>query len=74
MPRNWDEYHQSEKPALELLDKLGYKVYDQEEEDCDSLPSRDSEHEVVLKTELKAALKRINDWDINDNNIQKANK
>ena len=72
MPRNWDEYHQSEKPALDLLEKLGYKVYDQEEEGCDSLPLRSSEHEVVLKSELKAALKRINDWDISENNIEKA--
>ncbi len=72
MQRNWDEYHQAEKPALELLDKLGYQVYDQMANNYVGLPSRDSEYEVVLKEELRAALQRINDWDINENNLNKA--
>jgi type I restriction enzyme R subunit len=29
MTGNWDEYNQSEKPALDLFETLGYKVYDQ---------------------------------------------
>ncbi len=72
MPRNWDEYHQAEKPALELLEKLGYQVYDQAVSNHVDLPARESEHEVILKGELRAALKRINNWDINENNLNKA--
>jgi len=71
MSRDWNEYNQSEKPALDLLEKLGYKVYDQTMPDVEDLPKRDSEHEVILKGELKAALIRLNPW-INDNNISKA--
>ena len=71
MTGNWDEYNQSEKPALDLFDTLGYKVYDQLKKDFTELPARESEHQVILIEELKSALKRINPW-INENNLNKA--
>ncbi|PXV62047.1 type I restriction and modification enzyme subunit R-like protein [Halanaerobium congolense] len=71
MTWNWDEYNQSEKPALDLFDTLGYKVYDQLKKDFTELPARESEHQVILIEELKSALKRINPW-INENNLNKA--
>jgi type I restriction enzyme R subunit len=71
MTGNWDEYNQSEKPALDLFDTLGYKVYDQLKKDFTELPARESEHQVILIEELKTALKRINPW-INENNLNKA--
>ena len=71
MTGNWDEYNQSEKPALDLFKTLGYKVYDQLDKDFVKLPVRESEHQVILIEELKSALKRINPW-INENNLNKA--
>ena len=71
MTGNWDEYQQSEKPALDLFKTLGYKVYDQLDKDFVELPARESEHQVILIEELKSALKRINPW-INENNLNKA--
>ena len=71
MTGNWDEYNQSEKPALDLFKTLGYKVYDQLDKDFIKLPERESEHQVILIEELKTALKRINPW-INENNLNKA--
>ena len=71
MTGNWNEYQQSEKPALDLFESLGYKVYDQLDKDFVKLPKRESEHQVILIEELKTALKRINPW-INENNLNKA--
>ena len=71
MERDWDEYHQAEKPALDVFDKLGYKVYDFHADDGQDRPLRESEHHVILQDELRAALKRINPW-LNENNLNKA--
>src|SRR6056297_3465293 len=71
MTGNWDEYNQSEKPALDLFKTLGYTVYDQLAKDFVKLPARESEHQVILIEELKSALKTINPW-INENNLNKA--
>ncbi|SDL68833.1 type I restriction endonuclease subunit R [Halarsenatibacter silvermanii] len=71
MQRNWDEYHQAEKPALDLFEKLGYDVYDFHADDERDRPLRESEHHVILQEELRDALKRINPW-INENNLNKA--
>ena len=48
MTGNWDEYNQSEKPALDLFKTLGYKVYDQLKKDFTELPTRESEHQVIF--------------------------
>lgn len=69
MSRNWDEYHLVEQKILELFAKLDYKVYDINQ--GDSLPPRESKHEVILLNRLRAALKRINPW-LDDNNLNKA--
>ncbi|SJZ82615.1 type I restriction endonuclease subunit R [Selenihalanaerobacter shriftii] len=69
MAKNWDEYHLVEKRALNLFNKLGYQVYDANQ--ADEMPTRESEHEVLLLDRLRAAIKRINPW-ISDNNLNKA--
>ena len=71
MTGNWNEYQQSEKPALDLLNTLGYKVYDKMQNDITKLPKRESEHQVILIEELRKAIKTINPW-INENNLNKA--
>jgi len=71
MATNWGEYKLSEKPALDLLEKLGYQIYDQYKDKDITLPIRESEHQVILIEELKKAVKRINPW-INENNLNKA--
>lgn len=68
MPTNWDEYHRVEKRALNLFNKLGYKVYDKQETDI--RPTRNNLHEVILLDNLRSAIKRINPW-INENNLNK---
>lgn len=60
------EYIYTEKPAIELFQKLGYEYYDAEKED-----ERTGINQVVLYDRLREALKKNNPW-INDNNIQKA--
>ena len=54
------EYTQSELPAIELFQKLGY----------DYLDAKSEIYEVVLQEQLETSLKRINPW-LNDNNLQK---
>src|SRR6056297_3163152 len=70
MSRSWNEYELTEKPALNLLEKLGYKVYDIEE-GVSNRPTRETEYDILLEDNLKKALKRINPW-ISENNITKA--
>ena len=57
------EYTQSERPAIELFRKLGYKHFD----------AKGEMHDVVLRERLEASLLRLNPW-LNDNNLQKAVK
>ncbi len=67
---NSPEYIHSELPAIELFKKLKYEYYDGELTD-----ERNDISEVILKDRLLKAIKRINttsDWEISDNNIQKA--
>ncbi|MFW5981327.1 MAG: type I restriction endonuclease, partial [bacterium] len=71
MSRNWDEYHLAEKRALDLFDKLGYKVYDSLQAENSDRPTRNSEHETLLLDNLRQAIKRLNPW-INENNLNKA--
>lgn len=69
MTQNWDEYHLTEKPALDLLEELGYTVYDINE--TFERPKRDSLREVLLLDNLRSAIRRINPW-ISENNLNKA--
>ncbi|MFA6192629.1 MAG: HsdR family type I site-specific deoxyribonuclease [Sulfurimonas sp.] len=55
------EYLQSEFPAIELFQKLGYDYFD----------AKGEMYEVVLEDRLTSSLKRINPW-LNENNLQKA--
>jgi type I restriction enzyme R subunit len=57
------EYTQSERPAIELFQKLGY----------DYLDAKGEMYEVVLKERLEASLLRLNPW-LNENNLQKVTK
>ena len=54
------EYLQSELPAIELFQKLGYEYFD----------AKSEMYEVVLQERLETSLKRINPW-LNENNLQK---
>jgi len=62
------EYIYSEKPAIELLQKLGYEYFNAAEFD-----PRDSINDVILKDRLLESLKKLNPW-INENNLNKAYK
>lgn len=55
------EYLQSELPAIELFQKLGYDYFD----------AKGEMYEVVLEDRLTSSLQRINPW-LNENNLQKA--
>ncbi|MBM7556772.1 type I restriction endonuclease [Halanaerobacter jeridensis] len=69
MSQDWDEYHLAEKRALDLFQELDYQVYDVEQDD--SLPYRESKHQVLLLDKLRESLQRINPW-LNENNLNKA--
>ncbi|MBE7632980.1 type I restriction endonuclease subunit R [Tenacibaculum finnmarkense] len=60
------EYIDSELPAIELFKKLGYQYYNASEK-----KERENISEVLLKTRLESAIKRINPW-INEVNCAKA--
>ena len=60
------EYQQSELPAINLFQKLGYNYFDASANDA-----RESIRDVVLTDRLKEAIKRINPW-LNENNINNA--
>lgn len=55
------EYRQSELPAIELFQKLGYNYFN----------ANGEMYEVVLEDRLTTSLKKINPW-LNENNLQKA--
>ena len=57
------EYTHSERPAIELFQKLGY----------DYLDAKGEMYEVVLKERPEASLLRLNPW-LNENNLQKVTK
>ena len=59
------EYTYSEKPAIDLFQKMGYEYYDAGVTD-----ERSDINQVVLYNRLKKALKAINPW-INEQNINK---
>jgi len=57
------EYLQSELPAIELFQKLGYDYFD----------AKGEMYEVVLEDRLTNSLKRINPW-LSENNLQKVSR
>lgn len=67
MTKTNPEYNYSERPAIELFQKMGYHYYDASKHDDE----RDSINDVVLKNRLQSALKRINPW-MDDNNLKTA--
>ena len=63
----WNESGQSEAPAVEVLEKLGYTYIP-----ADTLaPERESLRDAVLARRLSASLKRLNPW-LSDDNVHKA--
>lgn len=60
------EYLNSELPAIDLFQQMGYQYCD-----ASKLDERSDITEVILKDRLLAAIKRLNPW-INDNNLNKA--
>ncbi len=57
-PAKLNEYNQAEKPARELLERLGWTYLPREA----LAEERRDEREVLLKRRLKAALMRLNEW------------
>jgi hypothetical protein len=64
-----DEYAESERPALEALQRLGWEIVDQQQTTWSD--PRESETSAVLENRLRDAVDRLNPW-LNDNNLNKA--
>lgn len=62
---SWNESGQSEDPAVQLLEALGYTSID-----ADALV-RDSYRDVILEDRLRAAVRKLNPW-ISDENLHRA--
>ncbi|SLM28987.1 HsdR2 (fragment) [Desulfamplus magnetovallimortis] len=62
------EYLQSELPAIQLFEKLGYTYQNGSTND-----ERSSINDVILENRLKDAIKRLNPW-LNENNVNNAFK
>ena len=65
MSQNTPEYLQSELPAIELFEKLGYDYFDGAVED-----PRNSINEVILEDRLRSSLTKINPW-LKGNTLEK---
>ena len=63
---NNPEYTQSELPAIQLFQKLGYQYLNGSQTD-----ERADNTEVLLKNRLRAAIQRLNPW-ISPANAEKA--
>ena len=67
---DWSEYNQTEKPALELLQELGYKYKEGREVSPQyNTTERSSLREVILSATLTKKMKEFNPW-INESNIK----
>jgi type I restriction enzyme R subunit len=64
-----DEYVESERPALETLQELGWEVVDQQQSTWQD--PRELLSSAVLEPRLRDAVKRLNPW-IDENNLNKA--
>lgn len=67
----WSEWHNSEKPAIDLLQELGY-TYKKKDEllDLTNNAERSSLRQVILLQTLTKKIKEFNPW-ISDSNIKK---
>ena len=63
----WDELHLAEKPAVAVLESLGYTYVSRQ----DLEGERASFKEIILTGRLAAALKRVNPW-LSATNVSKA--
>jgi len=63
----WNEDNLSERPAIELLQKLGYRFV----EPADLDGERESHKDVVLRGRLRAALLKLNPW-LSEDTLHKA--
>jgi type I restriction enzyme, R subunit len=66
-PAGWNEEHQSEGPAIALLEKLGYAFVAADVLEAE----RESLKEVILTERLARALKKLNPW-LSAENVHKA--
>ncbi|QOS14123.1 type I site-specific deoxyribonuclease subunit RmeR (plasmid) [Haloferax gibbonsii] len=64
-----DEYAESERPALDALQQLGWEVVDQQR--ATWIDPRETETSAVLEPRLRGAVERLNPW-LNENNLNKA--
>jgi type I restriction enzyme, R subunit len=67
LPVDWNEQHQSEGPAVALLEMLGYEYVPSEVLEGE----RESLKETVLTNRLVRSLKKLNPW-LSDENVHKA--
>jgi type I restriction enzyme R subunit len=63
-----DEYAESERPALDTLQQLGWEVVDQKQTDWHD--PREKQSSAVLESHLRDAVARLNPW-LSDNNLNK---
>ena len=63
---NSPEYLQSEKPAIQLFQKMGYQYYDASIQD-----EREDITQIILRDRVLESLKRINPW-MDESNLNKA--
>lgn len=68
--RDWNEYAQVERPALDVLESMGWEVYDPEVDD-DIPDERETIREVLLQDQLKNAIEQINDG-LTENTVNRA--
>ena len=61
-----DEYAQTERPALDAFDALGWEVIDQQRESWDD--PREDLSNPVLESRLREAVRRLNPW-LGENNL-----
>jgi len=64
-----NEYAESERPAIEALQRLGWDIVDQQQTTWHD--PRETESSAVLESRLREAVERLNPW-INENNLNKA--
>ena len=64
-----DEYTESERPALDTLQELGWEIADQQRTTWSD--PRETESSAILEPRLRDAIERLNPW-LNENNLNKA--
>jgi type I restriction enzyme R subunit len=64
-----NEYAESERPALDALQQLGWEVLDQQQTTW--ADPRETESSAVLENRLRDAVDRLNPW-LDENNLNKA--